>query len=68
MTICSTPSGRAKSVCGILAKEELPQEKWAFLWSTKGEAYLRKLVAQVSFVASETVRRPAQEFAKRIFP
>jgi len=42
--------------------------KWAFLWSTKGEAYLRKLVAQVSFVASETVRRPAQEFAKRIFP
>ena len=42
--------------------------KWAFLWSTKGEAYLRKLVAQVSFVASETVRWPAQEFAKRIFP
>jgi iron(III) transport system substrate-binding protein len=37
--------------------------KWAFLWTTKGEAYLRKLVAQVSLVAADR-RQVADSLAK----
>lgn len=37
--------------------------KWAFLWATKGESYLKKLVEQVSFVASDR-RQVADALAK----
>jgi len=37
--------------------------KWAYLWSTKGEAYLRNLVAQVALVASDR-RQVSDSLAK----
>ncbi len=37
--------------------------KWAFLWSTRGESYLRKLVGQVSLIAADR-RQVADALAK----
>ena len=37
--------------------------KWAFLWSTKGEPYLRKLMEQVSLIAADR-RQVADALAK----
>lgn len=37
--------------------------KWAFLWATKGEAYLRKLMEQVSLIATDR-RQVADALAK----
>jgi hypothetical protein len=37
--------------------------KWAFLWANKGEAYLKKLVEQISFIAADR-RQVADSLAK----
>jgi iron(III) transport system substrate-binding protein len=37
--------------------------KWAFLWATKGEAYLKKLTEQISFIAADR-RQVADSLAK----
>ncbi len=37
--------------------------KWAFLWATKGEAYLKKLIEQVSLIAADR-RQVADSLAK----
>ncbi len=37
--------------------------KWAFLWANKGEAYLKKLVEQISFIAADR-RQVADSLAR----